>query len=348
TGAAASVLQTRSDQQEAEALVALLAEHRRRVRDDYSDYAILLRRAALAEPIEHALRTHRVPYYTRGIASFYARTEIRDLRAYLRLLCNPADDVAFLRALETPRRELERAALERLAARARERGCALFECALELGADAGDAAAPLRELVALIARLRERAEAGDALGAVRALLTDLRYEEWLRDSCNDATIAARRMDNVARLIDLLARLRRDQPEAGLRALMARLDLEAVRAPEPDDGAGEGVALMTLAAARGLEFRHVYLVGFEQTPGAPEPADERYWAYLGVTRARESVAFTLAEHRRSGGALTARWPSGFLTELPAHALAWSAPGPPQLPSGAPFLARAGADEPRSRV
>lgn len=344
---AASVVQTRSDQQEAEALVALLDEHRRRAGGDFSDYAILLRRAALAGPVEHALRTHRVPYYTRGIASFFGRTEIRDLRAYLRLLCNPADDVAFLRALETPRRDLERAELERLAARARTRGRALFECALAPGDDACVASAPLRELVALIARLRKRAEAGDAVGAARALLADLRYEEWLCDSCNDATIAARRMENVARLIELLARLQRDRPDAGLRALMAQLDLEAVRALEADEGASEGVALMTLAAARGMEFRHVYLVGFEQAPGAPEPPDERYWAYLGVTRAAESVVFTLAEHRRTGGALTARRPSGFLAELPTQALAWSAPDALRAPIGPPFPG-AGTVQARSRV
>lgn len=323
----ARVLRGRSEQQEAEALIALLHEHRQRTGSDYSHYAILLRRAELAAPIEHALRTHRVPYHTRGISSFFAQTEIRDLRAYLRLLCNPADDVAFLRAINTPRRDLDRRALARLAATADTRGQTLFECALDGRMPpplADSALAPLRELAGLIERLRRRAEAGDAVGAARALLRELRYEEWLCDSCNDATIAARRMDNVARLIELLARLQRERPGESLRALMGWLDLEAVRAPEADEGAGDGVALMTLAAARGMEFAHVCLVGFEQAPGTAEPPDERYWAYVGVTRARESVAFTLAEHRRTGGAITARQPSAFLAELPIQELDWMSP------------------------
>lgn len=338
----AQVLRARSEQQEAQALVALLHEHRRRAGADYAHYAILLRRAGLAPPIEHALRTHRVPYHTRGISSFFAQTEIRDLRAYLRLLCNPADDTAFRRAINTPRRDLDHAALARVAAHARASGKTLFECAHE-----ARGLAPLHELAALIARLRRRAEAGDPVGAARALLDELRYEEWLRDTCNDATIAARRMGSVAHLIELLARLQRECPEAGLRALMARLDLEAARAPETDEGAADGVALMTLTAARGMEFRNVCLVGFEHPPGQVEPPDERYWAYVGVSRAAESVLFTLAEHRRTGGAVTAREPSRFLAELPVQALdpagADALPAPP-----GPALLHAGLGAPRSRA
>lgn len=347
SGSPVRALTARTDQHEAEALVGMLLDHKLRGGVDYSQYAILIRRAELAAPIEHALRVRRVPYHVRGISSFFGQTEVRDLWAYLRLLCNPADDNAFLHVIHTPRRDIDHATLERLAAAAGGRGLALLECALEPDLErtlAGAKLEPLREVAGLVQRLRERAEGSAPGRLVRDLLDELHYEEWLHDTCNDANIAARRMSNVMRFVETLERLARRRPGADLPALIARLHLEAVRDGQADRDVSDGVALMTISAARGMEFAHVYLVGFEEAGESEEQARARHAAYIGAGRAREDLIFTVAEYRRSAGAGSPRRPSRLLTDLPPQMIEWldadAAPGRLEhaLARGAPYLHR----------
>lgn len=326
------ILRARNEQQEAEGIVAALAAHQALTGADYRNYAVLFRHPAQAPTIERALRVARVPYYLRGATSFFAQSEIGDLWAYLRVLSNPSDDDAFLRALNTPRRDIDHATIDRLLRFAAGRGRPLLECALEpefTNSLATEAAQALRASLDLLARLIERAAGTDDPAALaQHLLAELRYFDWLRDTSNDAKIAAQRMNNVSHVIDMLRREARNEPGAGLRAIFTRLQLLAIRGDAEDDTTTDGVALLTFAAARGTEFAQVYIVGFEEgllpavevEPGI-DPFSERHLAYLMISRACEAVTLTVAEQRRLAGTIHTPGASRFLTDLPPHDLQW---------------------------
>jgi ATP-dependent DNA helicase Rep len=212
------------------------------------------------------------------------------------------------------------------------RGRPLLECALEpefTNSLAAEPAQALRTSLDVLARLIERAVGADDPAALaQDLLTQLRYLDWLRDTSNDAKIAAQRMNNVSRAIDLLQREARNDPGAGLRAIFPRLQLFAILGGIEDDPACDGVALLTFTAARGTEFAQVYLVGFEEALLPAVEADpeidafsERHLAYLMISRARDAITLTIAEQRRLAGSIHAPRASRFLTDLPPHDLQW---------------------------
>lgn len=324
------VLRVRSEQQEADAIVSFLMDHKRRHETDYRDYAVLLPRLEQAPLIERALQNQRVPYTFAGGPSFFDHVEVRDLWSYLRLLCNPADDIAFLRAINTPRRDIDRSTLDLLVRFATERGRPLLDCALdpELAVALAPArSAALQRVADLLQTFGERAQRSDPVQLAYDLLAELRYDEWLRDTCNDLKIAEQRMQNVVELINRLQRLGKQRPEAKLRTLVAQLTLDVLVQPDRHEPAAEGVALLPLDSAKGLEFRHIFLAGFEEglLPRAFDPASEldreRRRAYAAIACARDGVTFTVTEQRRLTGEVAARRASRFLLELAADDLDW---------------------------
>src|SRR3569832_204536 len=265
-GAPLRVIETRSDEHEAEAVVSEILSHKFKHRTDYRDYAILYRGNHQARLFEKTLREQRIPYYLSGGASFFSHTEVRDLMAYLRLLVNPDDDSAFLRVVNVPRREIGPSTLEKLADYASGRGVSLFTACFELG---------LRQQ--LSERAAERLEY---------------FANWLTD-----------LGSHMSLMDILLR-------------------------GEEENKNDCEHLLTLHAAKGLEFPHVFLVGMEEEylphrssieEGKLE--EERRLAYVGMTRARKTLTFTLAAKRKRGGDMSSREPSRFLQELPADDLQW---------------------------
>jgi ATP-dependent DNA helicase Rep len=331
-GAPIRILRARNEQQEAEGIVAAVAAHQALTGMDYRNYAIVVRHPEQAPLIERALRVARIPYYLRGATTFFEQPEIRDLWAYLRVLSNPSDDDAFLRTLNTPRRDIDHATIDRLLRFAVGRGRPLIECALESDFTrslAPEPAQALRANLDLLARLIERAVGTDDPAALaQDILAQLHYLDWLRDTSNDANIAAQRMKNVSRAIRMLQREARNEPGASLRAMFTRLQLLAIRGGAADNSAGEGVTLLTFAAAHGTEFSQVYVVGFEEGLLPAQEADpdieafsERYLAYFVVSRARDAVTFTVVEQRRLAGTIHTPRVSRFLSDLPPHDLQW---------------------------
>jgi ATP-dependent DNA helicase Rep len=322
------IVHTRNEQHEAEAIVADMTAHQADCGASYRDYAILFGRPEQASALERALQLARVPYHRRGVPTLFAQPEIRDFWAYLRILSNPADDDAFLCTLNTPRRDIDRATIERLAQFSGVRGRPLLDGALDpelIQTLAPEAARALHGSVELLQRMIERAAQADPAQLAQDLLSELRYADWLRDTCNDAQIAAQRMDNVLRVVGMLRRFSLGHPDAGLRSIFTRLQLYAILNGNDDDGVFDGVALSTFAAARGAEFAHIYILGFEDgLSSTTEPADagtgsERRLARLLITRARETVTLTIAEQRCLAGGVTAPRPSRFLAELPEQDL-----------------------------
>ncbi len=326
------VIRCRDDEHEAERVVSELLSHRFKHRSDYRDYAILYRGNHQSRPLERALREHRIPYFLSGGSSFFERTEVKDIMAYLRLLANPDDDAAFLRVVNTPRREIGTTTLEKLGRYAQQRGGSLLSGIGELGLAEHlpeRAVSRLRQFAAWLDRIRERAERGDFMSALRDLVREMDYEQWLKDQSKDLKAAERRMANVHELLEWIERLHQQEAQGmSLGEIVSHLSLMDILERQEEENTQDCVSLMTLHAAKGLEFPHVFIIGMEEellphhsSLDSGDLSEERRLAYVGITRAQRTLTFTYAAKRRRYGEVITCEPSRFLDELPADDLVW---------------------------
>ncbi|MEJ2141392.1 MAG: DNA helicase Rep [Gammaproteobacteria bacterium] len=329
------VLRAPNDEQEAEQVVAELVHHQFIKRTKHSDYAILYRGNYQSRLFERALRESNVPYYLSGGISFFAYSEIKDIMAYLRLICNPDDDNAFVRIVNTPRREVGPSTLEKLNEYAQQRNNSLFASCFEMGLQqhlSARACERLKHFADWVLSLQYRIESGETVTVVRQLLNDIDYERWLTDNTPDELQAQRKIDNVQELVSWINRLAKSDPDAKLDELVARLTLLDTLDKEEDEDRGNQVHLMTLHAAKGLEFPHVFLVGMEEellphrsSIEEDNIEEERRLAYVGITRAQKTLTITMAAQRKRYGEKIDCQPSRFLDELPQDDLQWSGAG-----------------------
>lgn len=341
-GSQIRVIQARNDEHEAERVVSELVSHKFKHRTEFRDYAILYRGNHQSRLFERILREQRIPYFLSGGTSFFAHTEVKDIMAYLRLLVNQDDDSAFLRVVNTPRREIGPTTLEKLADYASARGTSLLTASFELGLEqhlSERAVTKIRYFSEWLVDLGDRAKRGDPIAAVKDMIRTMDYETWLKDTCKDLKTAERRMENVNELVAWLQRLHEpsegfgeNQQEKSLADLVSHMALMDILDRGEDENTSDCVHLMTLHAAKGLEFPHVFLIGMEEEllPHRTSIEDgnveeERRLAYVGITRARETLTFTLAGQRKRYGEMIACEPSRFLKELPAEDLVWEGRG-----------------------
>jgi DNA helicase-2/ATP-dependent DNA helicase PcrA len=300
------------------------------VRDggSWGETAILYRSNAQSRAFEETLLGEQIPFRVYGGMRFFERAEIKDTLAYLRLIANRDDDAAFERAVNTPPRGIGERTLDEVRRSARERGQSLWRAAQAvaqgdaLPARARNAIAGFTRLIDMIdeevAGLPLKDKIDHAL--VRSGLRE-HYEQQSKGSIDSRT------DNLDELVSVASRFVRgdDEETAALSELVAFLAYAALEAGEGQTEAGEdGVQLMTLHSAKGLEFPLVFLVGVEEglfpnnksneEPGRLE--EERRLAYVGITRARQKLVVTYAEARRLHGQEMYGLPSRFLREIPA--------------------------------
>jgi ATP-dependent DNA helicase Rep len=338
------VLACRDDEHEAERVVSELMHHKFLHNTDHRDYAILYRGNYQARQFERVLREQRIPYYLSGGLSFFERTEVRDIMAYLKLLANPDNDSAFLRVVNTPRREIGAATLEKLSAYAQGRGLSLFAASFELGLAQylnDRQLASLKRFCVWLSDLADRAKEEEPATVLRSLLADIAYDAWLKETCDNLEAAEKRIENVLELTGWLTRLAKQEQEdepSTFAELVAKLSLIGMLDNEDDQNQSDQVSLMTLHAAKGLEFPHVFIVGMEEgllphrssiDAGAANAdtaiEEERRLAYVGITRAKKSLAFCYALRRKRYGEVVTCEPSRFLNELPADDLQWEGKG-----------------------
>ena len=325
------VITCRDEAHEAERVVSEIMHRRFADKANYGDFAILYRGNHQARLFEQALREHDIPYFLSGGTSFFARAEIKDVMAYMRLLANPEDDAAFLRIVNTPRREIGPNTLEKLAGYARERGVPLLRACGELGLGQHLERRPRERLEQFAAWLDTHARhaVSEPVAAVRALVEGMNYAAWLKENASSLPVAERRLENVHDLLNWLEALGKGENEGkSLQDRVGHLSLMDVLQRQEEEEGGDRVALMTLHAAKGLEFPHVMLVGMEEEllPHRVSIEDdsieeERRLAYVGITRAREHLTFTLAKRRKRFGEMVQVQPSRFLEELPESGLDW---------------------------
>ena len=334
------IIEAKNEEHEAERVVGELIAHRFIAKTHYRDYAILYRGNHQSRLLEKILMQNRIPYKISGGTSFFSRAEIKDMMAYLRLVVNQDDDAAFLRIVNTPKREIGTATLEKLGSLAQEKHVSLFEAIFDfeliqrVTPKAYDA---LQKFARWIVELNDEIQRSEPERAVRSMLASLHYEEYLYEYATSSKAAEMQSKNVATLFDWVAdMLKGDEfnEPMNLNQIVTRLTLRDMleRGEEEDDS--DQVQLMTLHASKGLEFPHVFLIGMEEgilphqtSIDEDNVEEERRLAYVGITRAQQNLWFSLCKERRQFGDLIRPEPSRFLLELPENDLQWERDKPP---------------------
>ena len=342
-GEPVTLLTAADERDEAEWLAAELA--RRAAADDvpYEGMAVLYRTNAQSRPLEEAFRFRGIPYRLVGAVSFYERREVKDVLAYLRLIANPADDQAFLRVVNVPRRGIGDASVAQLLRKATEWKQSLFETAgaasriPDLRPNVRDA---FTGLARLLQDLRARYAHADPATVLEQAIAAVGYPQYLAE---EGPEGIERLENVQELIAGAAEWAEtaaaDGDEAGDEAgeggqatgpsLIERYLTQAALVTSADQGTGDpkGVTLMTVHMAKGLEWPVVTLGGLEDglfplARAAGEPGgleEERRLCYVGLTRAREKLYLSWARTRYRNGRLELSEPSRFLEAVPAGVL-----------------------------
>ncbi len=308
----------------------------------FSDFAILYRANHQARVFEQKLRAAQIPYKVSGGQSFFDRAEIRDLCAWLRLLVNPDDDPAFLRAVTTPKRGIGHQTLASLGEFAGKWRVSLFEALFAESLSVAlnrKAIESLHEFGRFVNDLQYRARhtqgAEDAKALLLAWLKDIAYEQHLLDGEDSAKLAAARWGNVLEFVDWVARrcggeISEDGGhfESERKSLLEVAQSISVIISLAERGDERDVlTLSTLHAAKGLEWPHVVLAGVnegllpfrseddEMTPERLE--EERRLMYVGITRARSTLAVSTLRRRKRGRETVAGLPSRFVAEMKLH-------------------------------
>lgn len=300
--------------------------HRRLLqRHDFAAFAVLLRSNHQARLFEAAFREREIPYVLSGGRSFFDYAEIKDCVCYLRLLANPDDDNALLRVINTPRRALGTQSVRTLVETASATGQHLVEASL--GDAFAAAVSPLvlkrvRAFTGWLDAFRRTHESSPPPEVFKQMLIDVDYEDWLTQTAETEPDAERRIENVRELHRWISRIHAADPSRTASDVVAALTLFDIAERQESEQETNGVALATLHSAKGLEYDHVYLAGFEENllPHRSSIEDdaieeERRLAYVGITRARRTLTLTFARSRRRYGKTEICEPSRFLEELP---------------------------------
>lgn len=311
-----------TQRQEAESIAMRIADDVRAGRRRPRDFAIFYRVNALSRAFEFAFREHGVPFQIVSALEFFQRKEIKDVVAYLQLVNNPRNSVAFLRIINVPARGIGKATLERLLAAARQQGHSLIEAVRDAGLMSGLPKRPraaLQRFLELYDRLLPHAG-----GPVKNLLALVLDESGYRNQFSESELEAdqQRLANIEEL--LTAANEFDERHPGPGALEAFLE-DVCLANDTDgwEANDDRVTMMTLHAAKGLEFPVVYIIAVEDgliphersIGESDQLEEERRLLFVGITRARQELILSRATYREFRGRRRMSVPSSFLLEMP---------------------------------
>ncbi|MBT4832654.1 MAG: DNA helicase Rep [Porticoccaceae bacterium] len=326
-------ISSENEEGECERVVNEIIDMRLKRRCKYSDFAVLYRGNYQAKLVEIKLQSQNIPYEITGGQSFYAKTEIKDVMAYLRLIINPDDDNALLRIINTPRRQIGPTTLEKLGEYANKRNLSLYSAIDEVGLTATMPANNLERLKRFkgwIQNVNHNVYGGNPMTAINEMLDDADYIGWLHQNASGDHVAQKRWENVQFLLSQLAQvLKNDDSETAeengdskIENAIAKLILRDLLDREEEESADDKVQLLTLHAAKGLEFLHVFMIGMEEdilphknSVEGGQIEEERRLAYVGITRAQRTLTMTSARQRTQFGDTSATTPSRFIDELP---------------------------------
>ncbi len=324
------ILQMKDENAEAAAIIEdIRGALRNNVRP--REIAILFRTNEQPRPYETELRRVGLPYVLIGGMSFFDRREVRDVLAYLKVIVSPLDEISLLRIINTPARGISNATVVGMSESAIKNGKALWD-EMSSGSAAGisnTAAAAIAKFQKRIKRLHgEFARGGSLVARVKRLLDELDFRAEINRRYDDANDQEARWNSVEQLVNALASYEDQTRRPTLQGFIDATMLDPLDSDKESQLQKNAIALMTLHAAKGLEFPHVYLVGLEegilphrraiQTEDETQIEEERRLCYVGVTRAQDRLTISLSLSRRKWGKARDSIPSRFLYELTGQA------------------------------
>ncbi len=326
-GRKAILMETHNDYQEADFVVETIASLVARREQEPGDFAVMYRTNAQSRLLEQAFISAGLPYRLVGAQRFYGRREIKDLVGYLRLIINPADEASLSRVINTPTRGIGAKTLETLRKHAVESGISSGHLLLDLAKEeksqhaaafTGRSSAPLAAFGMQLTRWRSWMNDATPLFLLDRIIADIEYEGYLKDGTEEGI---GRWENIGEL----RRLASEYEERGLTALLE--DVALVSDQDTINQGGNVPTLLTLHAAKGLEFPVVFIVGLEEKTlphsrsldDPEEMEEERRLFYVGVTRAQDRLYLLYARARGGYGGLEYTDPSRFLQSIPVELL-----------------------------
>ncbi len=296
----------------------------------FSDFAVLYRMKAQSNSIEQSLSRNAIPYRLIGGHRFYDREEIKDITSYLSFVNNPADDVRLMRIINKPKRKIGDASVAKASELAAETGQSLYEIIRHADEFSvlSRAAAKMKDFCRMMDPIIEMAQDDEVSieDIYHAILRSTKYLDWLKVEKEDHE---ERAENIDELLTSIKKFEEDHPDdASLSGFLEEISL--FTDIDNYDEQGDYVVLMTLHAAKGLEFPIVFIPGMEDGifPGAMsimepgEMEEERRLAYVGITRAKERLYLVNAKERMFRGSTTRNLPSRFIDEIPNELLEYS--------------------------
>jgi DNA helicase-2/ATP-dependent DNA helicase PcrA len=321
-GAKITLSMSGTEQDEAMMVADRIQREIRTGRRKYGDFAVLYRTNAQSRVMEEAFLTTRIPHVLLGGQRFYERKEVRDMIAYLRLTFNPRDDVSLRRIINTPTRGIGSTAMAAIEAMASSRGLTLWDVLEDQELQSSlqkRTASSLRAFIAVIQEAQDLASKGPVTPILRHLLSASGYVDALKGEHSED--ALNRLENLQELLNVTAQFDDTADEPGLGGFLESVSL--VSDVDALTEEGQGVTLMTLHSAKGLEFPVVFMTGLEEgifphsrsLTSDSELEEERRLCYVGMTRAREELHLVHAQRRAMFGTPNFNRRSRFLDDVP---------------------------------
>ncbi len=323
-GAPVCLFTAQDEQQEAYYVARKIMEGHDLQDRAYRDFAVLYRTNAQSRVIEEVLMRHNIPYTIVGGLKFYDRKEIKDILAYLKVICNPADSVSLQRIINVPRRGIGDASLARVYAYAAENGISLYDALSEVELVPklqSRAVKPMQGFYSLIEEFRKNKDRTPVTDLTKEILEKSGYMKELRE---EKTVEAEtRIENIKEFLTVTAEYDSGREEGSLEEFLAEVSLVSDIDSMNEDT--DVVVLMTLHSAKGLEFPVVFMVGMEEgifphsrsIGEEAELEEERRLCYVGITRAREELHLVNAYQRTLYGNYMHNPPSRFVGEIPGE-------------------------------
>jgi DNA helicase II / ATP-dependent DNA helicase PcrA len=315
------LIRATSDNEEARVVASQIFQNKMNLHFDNSDFAILYRTNAQSRTMEEALRKTNIPYRIYGGLSFYARKEIKDVIAYIRFVVNTNDEEAFKRIINLPKRGIGNTSIAKLIVAANEQNASIWDAAKSAHQlFPGRTAGAFANFVTLIESMRIDMEKRNAHEAAEVIV---RRSGVMKEYYDDKTIEGiARYENIQELLNGIKEFV-DNPENEDKSLGSYLQqIALITDADNDDGSNDKVTLMTIHSAKGLEFKHVFIVGLEEDlfPSAmmlssrADLEEERRLFYVAITRAEKKLTLSYALSRYRYGTLHSCEPSRFLDEI----------------------------------
>ena len=315
--------QAQTEHDEADYIAGVIYNRHEISHEPYGDMAILFRTNAQSRVLEEKLMRYAIPYTMVGGTKFYDRKEIKDVLAYLRLLYNPEDSLSLTRIINVPKRNIGATTMEHVAAYAEEQGISLFEALSSTDEIpvTKRAKASLENFAAMIFDLLNDIEGKDVLSLIETVIKQTGYGDMLDKEAEHDPQGESRKENVGEFLSVAKDYMDSNPDGNLQDFLENVAL--VSDVDDFESSDSKVTLMTLHAAKGLEFPVVFLTGLDEglfphsrtllDPSQVE--EERRLAYVGITRAERQLYVTNAVTRTMYGRISAYMPSRFLAEIP---------------------------------